>query len=201
MFARSLLCRLAAPKTSTQDAQQLTRLVRRTLFSNAAPSPAVRALSRVYSAAIADSRRAFATSAATEPTKTVKKAVKKAAATKPKAKKATTAKKTPAAKKTTKKTTAEKKAAAPKKRGAIKQTPEEKMKKYIKMLKELALKEPVPTRAVTAYNAFMAEYLGGGSSATKMSEAAMKFKNLSPSEREVSAISFRPISRHHRKYS
>ena len=90
MLARGLLCRLAAadvPKTSAHDLPQLARFLQRTLLSrNASSSPAICALSRAYNAALANSRRSYATSTrATEPTPTVKKAVKKAAAAKKKA--------------------------------------------------------------------------------------------------------------------
>lgn len=191
MFARSLLCRLAAPKTSTQDTQQLVRQVQRTLFTNAAPSPAIRALSRVYSAAIAESKRTFATSAATEPTRTVKKAVKKtAAAKKPATKKSTTAKKTTTKKKpAAEKKKAVKKAAPKPKKKRVAETPEQKLKKYVKTLRELALKEPAVRRPVSAYNVFVAEAMSAGGKPSEMAEFSAKFKSLSPSEREVSVHS------------
>jgi outer membrane biosynthesis protein TonB len=200
MLAHSTLARLATAQTSTRDLPQLARFLHRTLVArNASTLPAARALTRALSSAI-EARRSYATTtAATTPTATVKKAVKakaagkaapkKTAATKTAKKpvrKTVAAKVKPKAKPKAKKKAAPKKA-APKKRVKKELTPEQKDKAKITRLRALALKEPAGRRAVNAYNEYIAQNLKGVKEATSaLTDLAKKFKDLTPSEREVS---------------
>ncbi|KAF2746461.1 hypothetical protein M011DRAFT_478078 [Sporormia fimetaria CBS 119925] len=203
MLARGLLCRLAADasKTSTQNLPQLARLIHRSVLSrNASSVPAIQALSRALNNAIVESRRTYAISTkATEPTSTVKRAVKKAASTKTKkTTKTGTRKRSTTSKATTKKAAPKKKAAAkkpkkkaaPKARATKKRTPEqkaaEKRTTLIRELKKKALKEPHPPRRLSALNVFIAEATAGseGNATGALTTAVEKFKALSPAERE-----------------
>lgn len=193
------LCRLAAdvPRRSPHDMPQLARHLGRTLLAlSAREAPAARALPcALYS------HRSYATTAtatrATKPTATVKKAVKAAAAEKPPPKKAAApAKKTTAQKpaaKTTKKAEAKKPAAKKARPGRKRKvlTDEEKEKIKIRDLRAKALKEPVTQRALSAYNAFIAEAAvgkvdEGAKQATKIADLSRQFKELTPAQLEVS---------------
>ncbi|KAF2272596.1 uncharacterized protein EI97DRAFT_436836 [Westerdykella ornata] len=192
MLARGLLCRLAAeaPKTSTTDVAQLARLLQRSAISrNARSLPPAYALPRAVNTVFAEMRRPYATAtatgSATEPTATVKKAVKKATAKKAAPKKTATRKK--AAKKAAPKKKKTKAAAAKKTQKPKKVlTDEEKRKKLIKELKERALRQPVSKRSVAASDMFIRDALGGseGRTTTRIGEVWAKFRALTPAERE-----------------
>lgn len=208
MLAHNAL-RLAAgmpAKTTTHDLPQLARFLTRTLLArNASHTPAGRALSRAYLAALSNNRRTYATTtratSATKPTATVKRAVKaqaakKPATKKPAAKKTTTTKRATAAKPKKKPAPKKKKVvakkAAPKKRVKKVATPEEKEHASILALKKRALVEPTTFGAVSALNAFIGESTRGATGeaglpgiTAKLTEAAAKFKGLTPAEREV----------------
>lgn len=204
MLVRNAL-RLAADmpaKTTTHDLPQLAHFLTRTLLArNASHTPAGRALSRAYVAALSTTRRTYATTtratSATKPTATVKKAVKAQAAKKPAIKKKTTAKKAAAAKPKKKPAPKKKKVvakkAAPKKRVKKVATPEEKAHASILALKKRALVEPTTLYKISAANAFIGESTrgekgdGSGSSGIKLqlADAAAKYKSLTPAEREV----------------
>jgi hypothetical protein len=195
MLARGALCRLAAdvPKTSTHDLPRISQLLRTSLFArHGASQPTVGAIARAFRATILQGRRAYATKSATEPTARVKKEVKKAVAAKKPAAKTTTAKK-PAPKKPARKT-ALKKRPAPKKPAAKKpkkvRTAEEVQVEQIKALKKRALLRGVPKRPhASAWNAFASEALKGSKniadSQTILKETSVKYRNLTPAEREV----------------
>jgi hypothetical protein len=211
MPARGVLCRLAVgvPKTSTHDLPRLTRLLQSSLLPrNALSLPAARALSRLYKASLAESRRSYATTSATtrtapatKPTTRVKKDVKKTAAKKPAKKKKTTttakkSAKTPA-KKTAKKPVA--KRAKPKKKAAAKPrakprrravTPEAKKKAEIQQLKATALRAPTSPISVNAWAVFASEALvakdGGATTTQRLKDAGSRFKQLTPAEKEAS---------------
>lgn len=180
------------PKTSTHDLPKLTHLIQRNALSrNALALPALRAISRAYTAALADFRRSYATTTArsTKPTSTVKKAVKKTAAAKKPA-----PKKKAAAKKPKKKVTAKKKKAKAKKTTKPKRarkvlTDEEKQKDLIRELRYKALREPILPRVVSAWQAFTAEALSGKAPAdqkgARLKDAAARFQNFTPAEKEV----------------
>ncbi|KAF1951464.1 hypothetical protein CC80DRAFT_597405 [Byssothecium circinans] len=197
MLARSVLARLAAdaPITPTHDLARSARLVHRRLLSrNGLLAPSAAARSRAYKAALLECRRSYAT-AATKATPKVKKDVKKAVAKKPGAKKAAPKKKKPAAKKA-----APKKKAVPKKKKAVKPKPkpkrikkvltaEDKEKLSIKKYKEAALKAPTTLSQLSAWHTFAAEMLGKDAVGSKgasnaLREAAAKYKNLEPAEKE-----------------
>ncbi|KAK7193825.1 hypothetical protein DPSP01_011882 [Paraphaeosphaeria sporulosa] len=188
MLARGALCRLAAdvPKTSTHDLPRISQLLRTTLFArHGASQPTVGAIVRAFRTTILEGRRAYATKSATEPTARVKREVKKAVATK-KTAKTTTAKKT-----TTKKAAPKKaKKVAPKKKKPAKElTAEQKEAQTIKKLKERALLKGSPKRSnSSAWTEFASESLKGSKniedSQSIMKEAAVKYKNLTPAERE-----------------
>ncbi|CAI9633716.1 unnamed protein product [Alternaria burnsii] len=187
------LCRLAAdaPRTSPHDVPQLARFLRRSLLAhNAARVPHARPLSRAF-ASLVRARRFYATTTrATEPTETVKKAVKTAAAKKPAPKKTATAAKKAApkkatatktaARKTAKKPAAKKKA-TPKKRVKKPLTDEEKLQAKMRQLRVKALKEPGKHRKYTAINAFVSETRASKSS---FAETIKAFRNLTPAELE-----------------
>ncbi|KAG9186604.1 hypothetical protein G6011_09712 [Alternaria panax] len=172
---------------------QAARFLRRALLArNAAQAPAH---SRAF-ASLVYTRRSYATTTrATKPTATVKKAVKTAAAKKPAPKKTVTtatkaAPKKPAATKAAArrkaKKPAAKKKAAPKKKPAKKVlTDEEKLQLRVRKLRQVALREPVSYRSVTALNVFVAENASGkGSGVHNVADIQKQFKNLTPAERE-----------------
>jgi outer membrane biosynthesis protein TonB len=208
MLGRGTLGRWAAAKTSARDLPQLARFLHQTLTArNASNMPAARALARAYRGVLG-ARRSYATTTATKPTATVKKAVKAQAASKAAPKKTAAATKTAKkpAKKPVKKTTAakakakpkaapkpkKKKAAAkkpaPKKRVKKVLTPEQKEKAKIRELRLRALKEPVIPRAISARNAYVGEKLRGSgeNAANKLAEVGKAFSTLTPAEVEVS---------------
>ncbi|KAF2447857.1 hypothetical protein P171DRAFT_408364 [Karstenula rhodostoma CBS 690.94] len=192
MLARGALCRLAAdvPKTSTHDLPRISQLLRTSLFArHGASQPTVGAIARAFRATILEGRRAYATKSATEPTARVKREVKKAVATKKTAKTttATTAKAKTSDPKKPKKTAAKKD--APKKRAKKVLTAEEKEAQTIRELKKKALLKDSPKRAhASAWQSFASEALKASKniddSQSLMKEAAVKFKNLTPAERE-----------------
>jgi hypothetical protein len=118
-----------------------------------------------------------------------KAAPKKTAATKTAkkpARKTVAAKAKPKAKPKAKKKAAPKKA-APKKRVKKEVTPEQKEKAKITRLRALALKEPAGRNTVSAYNEYIAQNLKGSKEVTSgLTDVAKRFKELTPSEREVS---------------
>jgi outer membrane biosynthesis protein TonB len=205
MLANGALCRVGAPKTCARGLPQLARFLHRTLLSRSVSNqPAIRALSRAY-ASVLEARRSYATTtSATKPTATVTKAVKAKAASKAPPKTKATAKtakttKSPATKKAASKAKPKAKAkkakAAPKKPAAKKRVtkvlaPEAKEKLLIKELRKTALKEPVSTFPISAYNCFLGDQTKGtgqeGTSATRLVNASRKFKEVTPAELEVS---------------
>lgn len=179
MLARGALRRLAAevPKQATHDLPKLTALVQSARTGYALPL-------RILSHASQLRRRSYATK---EPTDTVKKAVKTKAAAGKSVKKTTTAK-TPAAKKAAKKAP---KKAAPKKKPARKPkkvlTDEEKEKKYIDKLRQLALKEPVSRTSLSAFNVYIADTVKArekDGQKTNLATIASGWKNVTPAEHE-----------------
>lgn len=203
MLARSDLARLAANlhTTSTHNLSRSTHLVQRRLISRNALSPrSSPACSRVYRAALVASYRSYATARSTPK---VKRDVKKAVAKKPAAKKATKSKAAPKKKKAAKKPAAKKPAAKkPAKKPAKKLTPVQKekakeiaQKKKDKLLMDLykarALDAPIPAKR-HAWNVLAAESLlsrqGEVKAAQVLREAAVKLKNLTPAEKEASAL-------------
>ncbi|KAF2472001.1 uncharacterized protein BDR25DRAFT_221485 [Lindgomyces ingoldianus] len=191
MLARGILCRLAAdvPKTPTPDLSQLAHLLQRSILArNAVGIPSVCALSHAYKTALAISRRSYATARATKPTKTVKKAVKKSAAKKaaPKKKTATKKPKKKAAR-ATKAKPKKKVAATPKRKVKKSLTPGEKEKATIKELKAKALREPSNGQHMSAWMVFSGEAVKGktgGNLTGSVKDAAARFKNLTPAEKE-----------------
>lgn len=190
MLASGLLRAVAvtAPKTTTSDLPQLARLFQRLAVSrNAAVAPVA---ARELSAAIADFRRSYATTAqATKPTRTVKKAVKTTAAKKPTpTKKKTTAKKA-APKKKKAKAKAKKRAAPRKKRAKKELSVEEQEKQTIRDLKRKALSPPNGNmRKLQAIHIIMKELHAatkGISLTDARREAESKMAALSPAELEV----------------
>jgi hypothetical protein len=156
---------------------------------------------------VLEARRSYATTtSATKPTATVTKAVKAKAASKAPPKTKATAKtakttKSPATKKAASKAKPKAKAkakktkAAPKKPAAKKRVtkvlaPEAKEKLLIKELRKTALKEPVSTYPLNAYNCFLADQTKGtgqeGTTATRLVNASRKWKEVTPAELEVS---------------
>lgn len=188
MLARGALRRLAAevPKQVAHDLPKLASLVQAARPGCALPFRTLSYVSQLQT-------RSYAT----EPTTTVKQAVKTKAAAGKSVTKTTSAKK-PAAKKTAK-TTAKK--AAPKKtkkKAATKKaarkpkkvlTDEEKEKQAITKLKKLALKEPVPRRKLTAFNVYIQEKASGLSptegNVSALASASNAWKDISPAEHEV----------------
>jgi outer membrane biosynthesis protein TonB len=206
MLARGTLGRCAVATTSARDIPQLASFLHRILVTRKASGlPAALAVGRAYRSAL-EARRCYATTTtATKPTATVKKAVKAQAASKAPPKKTAaastktkTAKKTakkPAPKKTTKakpKTKAKKaapKKPAPKKRVKKVLTDEQKAAARILELRKIALREPVTPGAVTAFNTYIADKFKSatsGDSKSKLTALSKAFKDLTPSEREVS---------------
>jgi hypothetical protein len=192
---------VTAPKTTTNDLPQLARLFQRLAVSrNASVAPVA---ARELSAAIADFRRSYATTAqATKPTTTVKKAVKTTAAKKATPKKKTTAKKAAPKKKKTKakKATKAKKKPAPKKRVKKVLSVEEQEKQTIRDLKRKALSPP-RQRGVNAVLIIMKELFAAKKGVLLVDarkEADAKLKALSPAELEVcfipSLLSRHPIA-------
>ncbi|KAJ4354500.1 uncharacterized protein N0V89_006237 [Didymosphaeria variabile] len=191
MLARGALCRLAVdlPKTSTHDLPRISQLLRTNLFArHGASQPTVGAIARAFRATILESRRAYATKSATEPTARVKREVKKAVAKKPAKKTTTTTKTKKAAPK--KRNTAAKTKAAPKKsvrRPKKVLTAEEKEAAKIKALKKTALRSPLRPRE-NAWTVFVSEALKGSKNLADsqgiMKEAGAKYKNFTPAERE-----------------
>jgi outer membrane biosynthesis protein TonB len=212
MLARGALCRLAASKTSAHDLQLASFLQLALVSRNVARLPAVRALSRAYTSALG-ARRAYATTtSATKPTATVKRAVKAKAAEKTPPKTATrkkaatatataakTARKPRAAAATKAKLKPKPKAkkapkkAAPKKRVKKVATPEEKEKAKITELRRKALREPVTSRALNAYSAFLGDRTRGkkaeaGTQISRVADLAQTWRALTPAEHEVRPI-------------
>lgn len=192
MLARGLLRRVAvtAPKTTTSDLPQLARLLQRLVLSrNASVLSAAPAVSRELSAAIADFRRSYATTTqATKPTKTVKKAVKKTAATKATPKKKTSAKKAAPKKKKTK----AKKKAAPKKKKAPRAkkvlSPEEQEKATIRELRRRALSPPLIAKRIEPIHILVKEVYASKKPSDigeAQRDARAKLGALSPAELEV----------------
>lgn len=192
MLARGALCRLAAdlPKTSTHDLPRISQLLRTSLFvRHGAFQPTVGAIARAFRATILEGRRAYATKSATEPTARVKREVKKAVATKKTAN-------TTAAKKTAAKTTKTKAATRKKlRKNTLKKKPkvltaDEKAAQAIKDLKKRALLKGSPKRSrSSAWQEFAGEALKSSKNLDEsqliMKEAAVKYRNLTPAEREV----------------
>ncbi|KAF2632162.1 hypothetical protein BU25DRAFT_406687 [Macroventuria anomochaeta] len=177
MLARGALCRLAAevPKQATHDLPKLATLVHTARTGYALP---LRTLSHVSQIQI---RSYVTTKAAKEPTETVKKAVKAKAAAGKSVKKTTTTKK--AAPKKAKKEAAPKK---PVKKAKKVLTDEEKEKKVISRLRELALREPVSRNSLSAFNVYLAESLKGlkKQARDELGENATAWKNITPTEHE-----------------
>jgi hypothetical protein len=208
MLARGVLARLAADSNKTSSTHDLARashqIQRRLLSRNGLFATSSATRSRSYEAVLLEYRRSYATTArATKPTATVKKAVKKTVAAK-KPVKRTAAKKTTATKKPVKKVAkkpAAKKKAAPKKRVAAKPkrrvkelTDEDRLKLRIKARKAEALEPPHAPKALSAWNVVLAEVMSGdrnGQSPEQHSkvgipQAAAKYKNMTPAEKEAS---------------
>lgn len=192
MLARGALCRLAG-RLSPHDLPQLARALDRTLVArHASTNPAVCALACAYSSA-REARRTYATTTrATEPTATVKKAVKAKAAkpATPKAKaKTKTIKDASTSTRPKRKTTAEKTVAA---KPEKKTTPEEELKAAVTELRKKILKPPVTHTVVTGFLSYMADKITGlakGSATAQkggFSTAASEWKSLTPAEHEVS---------------
>ncbi|OSS45617.1 hypothetical protein B5807_09694 [Epicoccum nigrum] len=193
MLARGTLYRLAAevPKQAAHDLPKLASLVQTARAGVSLPIRTLPPLAQLQA-------RSYAT-------ETVKKAVKAKAAAGKSVAKTTTEKKKPVAKRATKKKTTatkkaapkktKKKAAAPKKkakmgRPARARSDEEKLKQEITKLRKLALpKAPVPRRALSAFNCYVADNMPGTGSSLKdaqatMTELAVKWKTVSPAEHE-----------------
>lgn len=185
MLARGTLCRLVAevPKQATHDLPKLASIVQTARSGYSLP---IRTLSHVYQL---QTRLYVTNQAATQPTETVKKAVKAKAAAGKSVKNTTTTKEAGSKKVASKKA---KKKAAPKKpakKSVPKKelTPEEKEKESIRKLRKLALKEPVSRYPVSAFNLFIAEGLKGkGKGAVEeLSSQSSDWKNITPAEHEV----------------
>lgn len=188
-----------APKTTTPNLLQLAGFLQRALVArNASKLPAIRVLSRAYASTLA-SRRSYATKArATQPTETVKKAVKakavKKASPAKQTKKKVVAKKA-VAKKAVKKKAAGKKA-APQKRAKKTPTPEQKEKAKLAELRKRALRVPFPSGTVTGLNAYIGEQctlapgtkLPADARRKNVSDASKRWKTLTPAEVEVSHV-------------
>jgi outer membrane biosynthesis protein TonB len=210
MLARGTFGRCVVATTSARDLPQLATSLHRILVTRKASHlPLALAIGRAYKSTL-DARRSYATTtSATKPTATVKRAVKAQAAskaapkrtagatTKTAAKTTTKTAKKPAPKKTTKakpkpKTKAKKAAAkkpAPKKRVKKVLTPEQKATARIAELRKIALREPVTAGGISAFNVYVADRFKSateGDSKSKLTALSKSFKDLTPSEREVS---------------
>lgn len=193
MLARGALCRLAAevPKQATHDLPKLASLVQTARGGYALP---VRTQSHVPQLQV----RSYATK---EPTETVKKAVKAKAAARKSVKKTTTPKtaatKKAAPKKAKKKAAPKKPVKKPARKAKKVLTDEEKEKKVISRLRELALKEPIGRNQLSAFNVYLAESLKGlkKQGRAELSENASNWKNITPAEHEV--LSFTPAHQNH----
>lgn len=185
MLARGTICRLVAevPKQANHDLPKLASIVQTARSSYSLPI-------RTFSLASQLQVRSYATTqAATQPTETVKKAVKAKAAAGKSVKNTTTTKEIASKKVAPKKSNKKAVPKKPVKKNVPKKelTPEEKEKESIRKLRKLALKEPVSRYPVSAFNLFIADGLKGkGKGAVEeLSSQSSDWKNITPAEHEV----------------
>jgi hypothetical protein len=178
MLARGALCRLAAevPKQAAHELPKLATLVQTAHTGFSLP---IRTLAH---ASQLQTRSYATTKAAKDPAAPVKKAVKAKAAAGKKVTKTATKKKVPAKK------PAKAKKAAPKK--PVKKpkkvlTDEEKLKAVISQLRKIALKQPVSSHKLSAFNVYIADKTKDGKGQETLSKISKSFRDISPAEREV----------------